>query len=394
MMYTSKPTMTTFEIRPLLCLHAPGLVFLQSDIEEAAVAMRDEFELSGGGAFQPLAAHEAATTRLSQALAHAAAVGASPDAARPDSLGLGKDGDSLGQPANQSEIALAAQRGSEEDALGARDQGSGNRESMCEGSMPPLPSAAILPGTAVAGGESVAGGAAALAQHGRRCSAAEPGLAPDHAGAGPREAAAAGLSRTPADAAVAGHRQALPTALEVPQAACGTAEGPAAAGCTGRPAQVCEQQPASGGADMNEQRFASGRASTTEHRSATGRPDSSDQQSASGATGAHGSLPGSGAACSSEQRSASGGARLRSAGCDPAPGGTPDPAAALRSRVELRRARSRWAEAGYLPDNPLVRAVETFRVVFAQGQHQPSVRCCGGQRQLSCKGVCAWAVCT
>lgn len=349
--------MSMFEIRPLLCPHAPGLVFLQSDIEEAAVAMRDEFELSGGGAFQPLAAREAAAARLSQALARAAAAGALPDAARPASLGLGKDGDGHGQPANRSESALAAQRGSEEDALEARDQGPGNRESVCEGSMPPLPSAAVSRGTALAGGESVAGRAAALAQHGRRRSAAEPGLAPDPAGAEPREAAAAGSSRAPADAAVAGHRQALPTASEAPQAACGAAEGPAAAGCSGRPAQLCEQQPASGGAAVSEHRFASGRDRTAEHRSATGRADASDQQSASGAPGARGSLPGSGAACGPEQQSASGGARLRSAGCEPAPSGMPDPAAALRSRVELRRARLRWAEAGYLPDNPLVRAV-------------------------------------
>ncbi|KAK9846481.1 hypothetical protein WJX81_005020 [Elliptochloris bilobata] len=44
-----------------------GLVFLQSDVEEAATAMRDEFELSGSHAFRPVAASEAEVAELVQA---------------------------------------------------------------------------------------------------------------------------------------------------------------------------------------------------------------------------------------------------------------------------------------------------------------------------------------
>ena len=51
-------------------LHA-GLVFLQSDVEQAATAMRDEFELSGGRFFRPCACAEAEVLQRLQACAPA-----------------------------------------------------------------------------------------------------------------------------------------------------------------------------------------------------------------------------------------------------------------------------------------------------------------------------------
>jgi len=120
-----------------------GLVFLQSDVEEAAAAMRDEFELSGGAAFRPLAAREAAAAAALATLGPAGAGGAAAASAPAGGAGGARcagaplhDGPAA-RPAGHAAGAAAAQRegGDGEAAVGrgpAGDQGEGPSGSATE----------------------------------------------------------------------------------------------------------------------------------------------------------------------------------------------------------------------------------------------------------------------